>query len=87
MASCLKKLKHAYSANEIESLAAVMVLSLAMEIGIKSAVLKRDSLVLIKALKDNACTLASLGVLVKDVKDMSRFFDQLLYSHTKREVG
>lgn len=39
LASCSKKLNHAYSAIEIEALAAAMALSLAMEIGIKSAVL------------------------------------------------
>ena len=71
LASCLKKLNRAYLANEIESLAAVMALSLAMEIGIESVVPERESLVLIKALEDDACSLAPLGVLVEDVKDMS----------------
>ena len=38
-----------------------------------------------KALQEEACSLAPLGVLIKDAKDLFLSFDQLLYSHTKRE--
>lgn len=91
LASCSKKLNYAYSAIKVEALAAVevlvaaMALSLAAEIGIKNAILEGDSLVLIRALQEEACSLAPFGVLIKDVKDLSHSFDHLLYSHTKRE--
>lgn len=73
LALCSKKLNHVYSAIEIEALAATMALSLAMEIGINSAVLEGDSLVLIKTLKEDVCSLSPFGVLVKDVRVMSLF--------------
>ena len=38
-----------------------------------------------KVLADDNCSLAPFGLLVEEVKILSQHFDQLLYSHTKRE--
>ena len=60
-------------------------LSFTQEIGIKQTILEGDSLVVIKALDEDVHSLAPIGLLVEDVKVLSRNFDQLFYSHTKRE--
>ena len=85
LASCTKKLNQAYSGEHIEALAIASVLSFASEIGFKQAVLEVDSLAVINALKEGVCLLTPTGLLVEDVKVLSQRFDQLLYSHTKRE--
>ena len=38
-----------------------------------------------KVLADDNCSLAPFGLLVEEAKVLSQHFDQLLYSHTKRE--
>ncbi|KAK9991532.1 hypothetical protein SO802_026517 [Lithocarpus litseifolius] len=78
-------LVNAYSGDEVHALAAAMTLSFASNIGISRAVLKGDSWVVIKALMEDNFSLASFGFLVEDVKGQSQNFDQLLYSHTKKE--
>ena len=85
IALCSKKLPQAYSGDEIEALAAAVALSFASEIGVSSAVLEGDLLVLIKALMDEEASMASFGLLVEDVKGKSQSFGQLLHSHTKKE--
>ena len=62
-----------------------MALSFASDIGISGAVLEGDSWVVIKDLMEDVSALASYGLLVDDVKVLSRNFVQLLYSHTRRE--
>lgn len=42
-------------------------------------------MVLIKALADENISLASFGLSVDDVKELSLGFTQLLYTHTKGE--
>ena len=39
----------------------------------------------IKALKEEVCSLSPAGLLVEGVKVLAQNFEQLLYSHTKRE--
>ena len=85
LASCSKKLPQAYNAGEIETMAVAIALSFTQEIGIKRTILEEDSLVVIKALDKDVRSLAPIGLLVEDVKVLSQNFDQLLYSHTKRE--
>lgn len=76
-------MRQAYSGVEVEALAAAMALSFALDIGISRAVLEGDSWVVIKALMDDDSALASYGLLVDDVKVLSKNFTQLLYPHTK----
>ena len=38
----------------------------------------------IKALKEEVCSLSPAGLLVEGVKVLAQNFEQLLYSHTKR---
>ena len=62
-----------------------MALSFASDIGISGAVLEGDSWVVIKDLMEDVFALASYGLLVDDVKVLSRNFVQLLHSRTRRE--
>ena len=66
-------------------MAATVALSLASKIGIKRAILEGDSLVVIKSLRENVKSLSPTGLLLEDVTALSQNFDELLYSHTKRE--
>ena len=85
LASCTKKLNQAYSGEHIEALAAATALSFASEFGFRRAVLEGDSLAVINALRERVSLLTPTGLLIEDVKVLSQRFDQLLYSHTKRD--
>ena len=66
-------------------MAAAIALSFASEIGFRRAVLEGESLAMINALKERVSLLTPTGLLIEDVKILSQRFDQLLYSHTKRD--
>ena len=70
-----------YSINKDEALVAAKALQFAADIGINQVVLEGDSQVLMRALM----TLNPYGLSIEDVKLYSRIFNQLHYSHTKRE--
>ena len=80
-----RKLPKVYRAIEVESLAVAMALSFALDIGFSRAVLEGDSWEVFKALTDEEPALTSYGLLVNDAKVISRNFNQLLYSHIRRE--
>ena len=62
-------------------------LSFAAEMGISKAVLEGDSLTIIKALSNDQISLSSFDPLIDDAKFSSVNFDQLHYSHVKRECN
>ena len=85
LGSCMKRLPQPYSAVEVEALAAAITLAFANNLGVTRVILEGDSLVVIKALKEEEQLLSPTGLLLKDVKMLSQSFQKLLYSHTKRE--
>ena len=85
LGSCTKRLPQAYSAVEVEALAAATALALAKDLGVTWAILEGDSLVVIKALREKEQLLSPTGLLLEDVRMLSQSFRKLLYSHTKRE--
>ncbi|KAK9992176.1 hypothetical protein SO802_027161 [Lithocarpus litseifolius] len=85
LGSCTKSLSQAYSATEIEAMAAATALVFASELGIRRAILEGDSIVVIKALIEEDYPLNPLGSILEDVKMFAQRFDTLLFSHTKRE--
>ena len=87
IASCSQCLPQAYSSNEVEALAAAKAVSFATKIGISKVVLEGDSLTIIKALSNDQRSLSSFGPLIDDAKFSSVNFDQLRYSHVKRECN
>nr|POF12608.1 hypothetical protein CFP56_25070 [Quercus suber] len=84
LASCSEKILHAYKPDEVEALAALKAASLARDLGFQNVILEGDSLCLIKALKSAEDSLSPIGLLVDDVKWVGRSFEQLVYSHVKR---
>lgn len=66
-------------------MARAKALSFAPKLGFTKAVLEGDSLLIIKALRDDGGSFASHGLLVEDVKFFFQCFVQLLCSSTKRE--
>lgn len=62
-----------------------MALSLASDIGISCAVLEGDSWEVFKTFTDDEPALTSYGSLFNNAKVLSINFNQLLYSHTRRE--
>ena len=51
------------------------------------AVLESDSQVLVNALCNDTTFLSSNGLLIEDIRHHARFFNQLDYSHVKRECN
>ena len=84
LASCLEKLHQTYKPEEVEALAALKAVTLACDLGFRKAILEGDSLSLIKALKSTEDSLSPIGLLVDDVKWVASSFEQLVYSHVKR---
>ena len=85
LASCAKIKHQPYKAVEIESLAAAMALSFATDLGFRCVILEGDSMEVIQALRENTQPLTPTGLQIEDVREFSQNFDELLYSHTKRD--
>ena len=66
-------------------MAASTVLSFATQVGFHSGILESNSMVLATALIKNSTYLSMDGLLMDDIRFNARFFNQLLYSHVKRE--
>ncbi|XP_075636521.1 uncharacterized protein LOC142608714 [Castanea sativa] len=85
LGSCIKRLSQAYDAMEIEAMAAAIALFFASELGVREAILERDSMAVIKALKEFEEMLSPTGLLLEDIRMFSQRCDALFYFHTKRE--
>ena len=85
LASMAKQIPQLYTALEIEAMAASSVLSFASQLGFHRGILEFDSLVLVSALLKNSTYLSTDGLLLDDIRFYASFFNQLLYSHVKRE--
>ena len=53
----------------------------------KRAVLEGDSLTVIKGLMEEERLLVLMGLLIKDAKQLSQHFEELLHYHAKRECN
>ncbi|KAL0017052.1 hypothetical protein SO802_004121 [Lithocarpus litseifolius] len=85
IASCSKVVHQVLSVSDIEALAAAWALSFASDVGVRRAILEGDSLTVISDLREDGKVLALYGLLLEDVKVLSLHFEELRYSHTKRE--
>ena len=74
LASFSKKIPQAYKPDEIETLAAMIALSVAHVLGFRGAILEGDSLGFFHALSE-VHSLAPLGLLIEDVKVLSKNFE------------
>ena len=85
LGSCSKRLPQAYSAVEVEAMAAATVLIFTNDIGVRGVILEGDSLAVIKALREGEQPLSPTGPLLEHVGMYSQRFETVLYSHSKRE--
>ena len=85
IASCSKVVHQALGVCEVEVLAAAWALSFAFDVGVKRDVLEGDSMAVISGLREDGLVLVPYGLLLEDVRILSQHFDELHYSHTKRE--
>ena len=85
LASMAKQLPQLYTALEIKAMAASTALSFATQVGFHSGILEFNSMVLATALIKNSTYLSMDGLSMDDIRFNARFFNQLLYSHVKRE--
>ncbi|XP_075640434.1 uncharacterized protein LOC142612204 [Castanea sativa] len=85
LASMAKHLRQLYTALEIEAMAPSTALTFATQVGFHNGILESDSLVLTTALINNSTYLSTDGLLMEDIRFNASYFNQLLYSHVKRE--
>ena len=85
LALMAKQLPQLYTALEIETMAASTALTFVTQVKIHSGILELDSLVLATTLINNSTYLSTEGLLMEDIRFNASFFNQLLYSHVKRE--
>ena len=74
-----------HSPLEIETLAASSAVQFALELGFSNIALEGNSQVLMQALIHDRPFLSSDGLLIDDLRFNARCFNQLHYSHVKRE--
>ena len=83
--SLAKQFPQLYTALEVEAMAAATALSFAVQLGFHSGTLESNSLLLVSALVENHNYLSLVGLLLDDIRFYASSFNQLLYSHVKRE--
>ena len=62
-----------------------IALQFATDLGVQHDILKTDSLVLVKALREGTKFLSTVGLVLDEIRNMINFFTELHYSHVKRE--
>ena len=85
IASCSKVVHQVLGVFDIEALAAVWALSFASNVGVRRAVFEGDSMAVISVLREEGKILLPYGLLLEDAKLLSQQFEELRYSHKKRE--
>ncbi|XP_075633707.1 uncharacterized protein LOC142606209 [Castanea sativa] len=85
LASLAQQLPHLYTPLITEAKVASRALQFAAELGFNRVILEGDCHVLIKALKEGSMFLCTDGLFIEDVLFDANFFNDLRYSHVKRE--
>ncbi|KAK9991820.1 hypothetical protein SO802_026805 [Lithocarpus litseifolius] len=85
LGSLSKLVLQAYSPLEIEVMAATTALDFASDLGFQRAILEIDSLVLVKVLSDHTEFFSTVDLVLDEIGHKVNFFNELHYSHVKRE--
>ena len=85
LASLSRILPRAHTSFEVEAMAAASALQLASDLGFQEVVLEGDCQVLMHALIHDSLFLSPNGLRIDAVRSNARYFNQLHYSHVKRE--
>ena len=84
LASLAEKIKFPSSSNEVEALAAVQAITLAMDLNLPSFIVEGDSEVVISALRKEEESFSSFGHLLFSIKHYLAFCNCFSFSHTRR---
>ena len=87
LGSLSKQISQAYSPMEVEVMAVVKAMQFASDLGFQRAMLETDSLVLVKALRDDTEFLSAVGLVLDEIRNKDNFFNELHYSNVKREAN
>ena len=85
LGSLSKQIPQAYNPLEIEAMAITTTVQFALDLGFQHAILETDSLVLVKALHDDIEFLSAVVLVLNEIRSMVNLFNELHYSHVKRE--
>ena len=85
LGSLSKQIPQAYSPLEIEAMAVTIAIQFASELGFQRAILEADLFVLVKALVNDTQLLFAVGLVLDEIRYEANFFNELHYSHVKRE--
>ena len=75
----------AYAIDDTEAMAARVALQLAWDIGLRDVEVEGDSLIVIRALKDQEMCLASYGDIIMDIQHLAASFQCVQYCHVRRD--
>ena len=85
LGSLSKLVPQAYGPLEIEAMAVVTTLVFTSDLGFQRAILETDSLVLVNALREGTEFHSAVGLVLDEIRHKVNFFNELHYSHVKRE--
>ena len=85
LGSLSKQISQAYNPLDIEAMAIATAMQFASDLGPQRAILEIDSLVLVKALQDDTEFISAMGLVLDEIRHKVNFFNELQYSHVKRE--
>ena len=85
LGSMSKLVSQAYSPLEIEAMVVATSLEFASDLGLQRAILETDLLVLVKALREGTEFLSAVGLVLDKIRHKVNFFNELHFSHIKRE--
>ncbi|XP_050259880.1 uncharacterized protein LOC126704942 [Quercus robur] len=84
LASLAEKIRMPSSSDEVEALAAVRAITLAMDLNLPSFIVEGDSEVVISALRKKEDSFSSFGHLISSVKQILVNCNCISFSHTRR---
>ena len=84
LASLVEKIKLPSCSDEVEALAAVRAITLAMDLNLPSFIVKRDSEVVISTLRSEEDSFSSFGHLISSIKHFLVSCNCVSFSHTRR---
>ena len=85
LTSLAQQLPQLYTPLITKAKAASKALQFAAELGFNRVILEGDCQVLIKALKEDGIFLCTDSLFIEDARFYARLFNELRYSHVKRE--
>ena len=85
LGSLSKQISQAYNPLEIEAMTVTTAVQFMLDLGFQHAILETDSLVLVKALRDDTEFLSAAGLVLDEIRIMVNLFNELHYSRVNRE--